>query len=100
MLAMQRFINDRECAILQSGDSSAFFNYVNNRRVSKGGVSPLLNTDGELSVAEPDKANVLNQQFSSVFIYDDRNLPATNMRTSAELSSITIYPELVRKFMC
>ena len=23
-----------------------------------------------------------------------------NMRTSAELSSITIYPELVRKFMC
>ena len=27
-----------------------------------------LNTDGELSVAEPDKANVLNQQLSSVFI--------------------------------
>ena len=43
---------------------------------------------------------ILNQQLSSVFIDDDRNLPDMNMRTSAELSSITIYPELVRKFMC
>ena len=61
MLAIQRFINNRECAILQSGDSSsASFKYVNNRRVSKDGVSPLLNTDGELLVAEPDKANLLN----------------------------------------
>ena len=58
MLAIQRFINNRECVILQSGDSPAFFKYVKNRRVSKYGVSPLLNTDGELSVAEPDKANI------------------------------------------
>ena len=41
MLAIQRCINNRECAILQSGDSSAFFKYVSNRRVSKDGVSPL-----------------------------------------------------------
>ena len=81
-------------------DSSAFYKYVNNRRVSKDGVSPLFNTDGELSVTEPEKASILNQQFSSVFIDDDRNLPAMDMRTTAELSSITIYPELVRKFMC
>ena len=27
-------VNNRECAILQSGDSSAFYKYVNNRRVS------------------------------------------------------------------
>ena len=53
-----------------------------------------------MSVTEPEKASILNQQFSSVFIDDDRNLPAMNMRTTAELSSITIYPELVRKFMC
>ena len=50
MLAIQRFINNRECAILQSGDSSSFFKYVNNRRISKDGVSPLLNTDGELQL--------------------------------------------------
>ena len=100
MLAIQRFVNNRECAILQSGDSSAFYKYVNNRRVSKDGVSPLFNTDGELSVTEPEKASILNQQFSSVFIDDDRNLPAMDMRTTAELSSITIYPELVRKFTC
>ena len=98
MLAIQRFVNNRECAILHSGDSSAFYKYVNNRRVSKDGVSPLFNTDGELSVTEPEKASILNQQFSSVFIDDDINLPAMNMRTTAELSSITIYPELVRKF--
>ncbi len=67
MLAIQRFINNRECAILQSGDSSAFYKYVNNRRVSI--MSHLLNTDGELSVTEPEKVDVLNQQLSS-----DRNL--------------------------
>ena len=100
MLAIQRFINNRECHTTVRRFVSIFFKYVNNRRVSKDGVSPLLNTDGVLSVAEPDKPNILNQQFSSVCIDDDRNLPAMNMRTSAELSSITIYPELVRKFMC
>ena len=63
-------------------------------------MSPLLNTDGELSVAEPERANIANQQLSSVFIDDDRNLPAMNIRTSAELSSITMYPGLGRKFMC
>ena len=89
MLAIQRFVNNRECAILQSGDSLAFNKYENNRRVSKDGVSPLFNTDGELSVTEPEKASILNQQFSSVFIDDDRNLPAMNMRTTAELSSIS-----------
>ena len=57
MLAIQRFVNNRECAILHSGDSSAFYKYVNNRRVSKDGVSPLFNTDGELSVTEPEKAS-------------------------------------------
>ena len=43
-------------------------------------MSPLFNTDGELSVTEPEKASILNQQFSYVFIDDDRNLPAMDMR--------------------
>ena len=33
LLIIQRFINDRECAILQSGDSSAFFKIDNKRFV-------------------------------------------------------------------
>ena len=69
MLAIRQFINNRECTMLQSGDSSAFYKYVNNRRESNEGVSPLFNSDGELSVTEPEKANIiLNQQFSSVLI--------------------------------
>ena len=69
--AIQRFVNNRECAILglQSGDSSAFYKYVNNRCVSKKGVSPLRNADGALSVTEPEKANILNQQFILFCIY-------------------------------
>ena len=35
-----------------------------------------------------------------ISIFKPTHLPAMNMRTSAALSSITIYPELVRKFMC
>ena len=100
MLAIQLFVNNRECAILQSGDSSAFYKYANNRCDGKDGVSPLFNTDGERSVTEPDKASILNNQLSSVFIDDDSNLPDMDMRTTAELSTITIYPELVRKCMC
>ena len=38
MLAIQRFVNNRECTVLQSGDSSAFYRYINQRRACKDGI--------------------------------------------------------------
>ena len=72
-MTIQRFVNNIECVILNSVDSSASCKYINNRRASKDGVSPLFNTDGELLITEPEneKASTLNQQLGrhAVFAY-------------------------------
>ena len=59
MLAIQRFVNNRECTVLLSGDSSAFYRYINQRRACKDGIAPLLNVNGELAVTDHNKADIL-----------------------------------------
>ena len=54
---------------------------VNQRRVCKGGVAPLVDTSGNVVVNDFDKAALLNAQFSSVFTDDDGNLPYMDKRT-------------------
>ena len=100
MLAIQRFVNNRECTVLQSGDSSAFYRYINQRRACKDGIAPLLNVNGELAVTDHDKADILNAQFTSVFTVDDGILPLVETRTQSRLADINLSPELIRKFMC
>ena len=100
MLAIQRFVNNRECTVLQSGDSSAFYRYINQRRACKYGIAPLLNVNGELAVTDHDKADILNAQFTSVFTVDDGILPQVETRTQSRLADINLSPELIRKFMC
>ena len=100
MLAIQRFVNNRECTVLQSGDSSAFYRYINQRRACKDGIAPLLNVNGELAVTDHDKADILNAQFTSVFTVDDGILPQVETRTQSRLADINLSPELIRKFMC
>ena len=102
MLAIQHFVNNRECTVLQSGDSSAFYRYINQRRACKDGIAPLLNVHGELAVTDHDKADIyiLNAQFRSVFAVDDGILPQVETRTQSRLSDIHLSPELIRKCMC
>ena len=100
MLAIQQFVNNRECTVLQSGDSSAFYRYINQRRACKDVIAPLLNVNGELAVTDHDKADMLNAQFTSVFSVDDGILPQVETHIQSRLSDINLSPELIRKCMC
>ena len=80
MLAIQHFVNNRECTVLQSGDSSAFYRYINQRRACKHGIAPLLDANSELAVTDHDKADILNAQFTSIFTVDDGILPQVETR--------------------
>ena len=98
--AIQQFVYNRESTILQSGDSAAFYRYVNESRVHKDGVAPLLNEQGEPAVSDREKTHILITQFTSVFTIDNGNLPDIEPHTPIEISDINFTPELVRKFMC
>ena len=100
MLAIQQFVIAREKNILESGDCSAFYKYVNLRRIHREGVAPLANKYGKLATSNNEKAEILNSQFSSVFTTDDGRVPFLTQRTDVQLSSVDISPERVRKFMC
>ena len=100
MLAIQQFVNAREQNILESGDCSAFYKYVNLRRIHREGVAPLVNKHGNLAASNNEKAEILKSQLSSVFTTDDGTVPILTQHTDAQLFSVDINPERVRKFMC
>ena len=100
MLGIQQFVNAREQNILESGDCSAFYKYINLRRIHIEGVAPLVNKHGDLATSNNEKAEVLNSQFSYVFTTDDGTVPILTQCTDAQLFSVDINPERVRKFMC
>ena len=79
MLAIQQFVIAREQNILESGDYSAFYKYVNLRRIHREGVvAPLVNKYGKLATSNIEKSEILNSQFSSVFTTDDGTVPFFN----------------------
>ena len=100
MLAIQQYVNNRELTVLESGNSPAFYKYVNSRRVHRGGVAPLVDTQGNLAVTDVHKAEALNSQFSYVVTIDDGNLPDLNQRSRVNLSNMNLSIERVRKCMC
>ena len=95
----ERPFNNREHTVLESGNSPAFYKYVNSRRVHREGVAPLVDTQGNLAVTGVHKAEELNSQFSSVFTIDHGNLPDINQRSRVNLSNMNLSIERVREFM-
>ena len=85
-------MNAREQNILESGDCSAFYKYVNLSRIHREGVAPLVNKHGDLATSNSEKAEVLNSQFSSVFTTDNGTVPISTQRTDAQLFSVDYKP--------
>ena len=61
---------------IKSGDSSAFYRYINQRRACKHGIAPLLDVNSELAVTDHDKADII----TSIFTVDDGILPQVDRR--------------------
>ncbi len=87
-LAIRRFYDRNERLVLTSGNSSRFFRYVQRKKTVRQAVPPMRRFDGTLAISDSDKAQVLNNFFSSVFTTDNRTSPAFPARTNATLSRI------------
>jgi len=74
--AIDRFITTKENNLVNGGRIGDFYKYVNNKIVSKSGVGMLKNKNGESIVIAADKAELLNEFFSSVFTLDNHAIPS------------------------
>ena len=77
-----------------------FWKYARRNLKTKSGVSPLLqnkNDPNSLKFDDRDKANILQEQFSSVFTKEDiRNPPTLEKRTDMRIECLDITEEMVK----
>ena len=80
-------------------DSKSFWNYVRSKNKTRTGISDLYTSDGSLSNSDVQKAELLNNFFSSVFTDEDLSvIPDVGERAfNYPLESITITVEAVEK---
>ncbi len=75
----------------------AFYSYVKSKTNVKAGVPELI-YNGKTATNDKDKAEVLNQFYSSVFTQEDGNIPTpTHALVQSILSDIVITEEMVKK---
>ena len=56
-----------------TSNSKGFYSYIKSKRQETTGISPLLNQDGFLHSRSTSKAEILNQQFQSVYNKENLN---------------------------
>ncbi|VDI01139.1 Hypothetical predicted protein [Mytilus galloprovincialis] len=76
----------------QKSNPRKFWSFTKNKRYENGGVVPLRNTDGLTYSDNKMKANILNNQFSSVFNNKEDKSTIKEMKTNPypEMKIITI----------
>jgi hypothetical protein len=90
---------ERKLAEEVKQNPKAFWKYVSSKTKSRSGVSDLERGDGSMTTSNKDKAEVLNQFFSSVFTREDiDNVPSLGDRYEGEvLSDLKVTEEAVLK---
>ena len=84
------FINDKLLTSLETKNSKPFWRYIKSQRQDRCGVSPLLH-DGQLHSDSKRKAEILNQQFCSVFTDEDTtNMPKLEGPPTTPMNNIEI----------
>jgi len=86
--AIYHFIQNREDALITTGNLGKFYRYANSKLNSKTNVGPLRLPNGDLTIDPQTKANLLSEFFSSTFIVDDGVIPVAPVRTSATLDNV------------
>lgn len=70
--AYETYINNIICPDLRS-NPKRFWSYISSKRCDSNGISPLRGPTGATFTSSKDKANLLNDQFSSVFNHVDED---------------------------
>ena len=80
-------------------NNKIFWRYVNSQRSTKSAIPNLQRKDGSMAHTDEEKAEILNQQFSSVFTREDlSNIPNFDPHPCTSfLDNISISPEEVKK---
>ena len=73
-LAVRLFLESKEEHIVQRRNTRKFYAYVRKNLRRKGGVSPMINENGDLITDDKKKADFLNDFFSSNFTLDNGQL--------------------------
>ena len=93
------YINDVLQLSLDKGDSKPFWRYVKAQRQDNSGVSPLLK-EGTLHNDNFEKAQILNDQFSSVFTREnDSDIPHLSGPDYPSISDLHISTEGLEKLL-
>ena len=72
------------------GHSKKFFAFVKSKRTDLCGVSPLVDSKNVIHTDEEKLAELLNDQFTSVFSKDDGKIPMPNDPPGTKMEDITI----------
>ena len=80
-------------------NNKLFWRYINSQRQSKTTIPDLRRPDGSLATTDAEKAEILNNQFSSVFTREDTsNIPEFDpLPYTSPLNNIHITPTEVKK---
>ena len=80
-------------------NNKLFWRYVNSQRKSKANIPDLERPDGSMATSDEEKAEILNNQFASVFTQEDLiNIPDFDPHPfSSTLSTVLIQPQTVKK---
>ena len=80
-------------------NNKLFWRYVNANRTSKAAIPDLERPDGSKATTDKEKAEILNEQFSSAFTKEDiSSLPVRDdLNLQSTLTDINITPEMVQK---
>ncbi len=99
--AVYAFNDAKENELIKNGNIGSFYNYVNNKLVTKTGVSALKDSNGILVHEDADKARVLSETYGKMYSVDNGIIPEFPARISddVEINSIdfnrsTVYRHL------
>ena len=92
---------ERKLAAEVKENCKAFWKYAGSNRKLKRAIPKLLKKDGSTAESDKEKAEVLNNQFASVFTEEDLiNVPDfENLNMTSILSSITVTEEILLKHL-
>lgn len=80
-------------------DSKPFWKYINKQKADKQGIPPLLTKDNKSAEIDKDKAETLNQQFTSVFTRSEYDSIPYQQPTTESMSKIIVTKERVDKIL-
>ena len=91
---MRNFEIKKEQAVIDNNNQGSFFRFVNKKLTCKKGVSMLRSKDGTMIVDDKQRADLLNEYFSSVCTVDDNRLPVIDHinPTSVQIDSVIFTP--------